>query len=301
MHNQINRFIDHRFKEEHPFSRDGIGMDDFALLMPNILNSSKDNLDHYIARLEQLLYQNKSCINCAAKICAYLSIISKSISKQKSKNYLKQLYGFESHPRCERNFRGEVYASLRDTSDCLRNDLPDLMSVDEMRLFLKGQLPNIKVPDDLYCVLDVPGLLAGMRKPNKRTDWRGLSRRGFNYVVCLETDTPEYDPSPLRFLSISKLENLSDPDDIPSEPQREEIYISGIVDRVERQLIGGRGVVIHCEGGRGRTGTVIGCILKRMRYKSREIINYLHNLNAKRGKDGWPEANWQSQLVDRFV
>jgi len=275
-------------------------MDDFALLMPQILKSNKEGLGHYITRLEQLLHKNKSCISCAAKICVYLSIISEGISKQKSKNYIKQLYEFESHQRCERNYRSEVYASLHDSSDCLNNALPDLMSVDEMSLFVKGQLSDMKVPQNLYCVLDVPGLLAGMHTPDRKTDWKGLSRRGFNYVVCLEADKPKYDPSPLRFLGICKLENLSDPDDIPSDPKREETYIKGIVDRVERKLIGGRGVVIHCGGGRGRTGTVIGCILKRMGYGSRVIINYLHDLHGKMGKDGWPEANWQSQLVDRF-
>jgi len=175
------------------------------------------------------------------------------------------------------------------------------MSIKTMSLFLKGQLPNIKVPDDLYCVLDVPGLLAGMRTPEKKTDWSGLSRRGFKYVVCLETSTPEYDPSPLRFLKCVELNNLYLADDLPPEPRREEILISEIVDRVERKLISGRGIVIHCGGGRGRTGTVIGCILKRMRYKSRAIINYMHDLHAERDEDGWPEAKWQSQLVEKFI
>lgn len=301
MHSKIDRFIDDRFNEEHPFRRERAGMDDFAKLMPEILNSSKDDLDRYIGRLDQLLYKNRDCISCTAKICVYLSIISKRLSKHMSKNYLKQLYELESHPRCKRNFRGEVYASLYNTSDCLYNDVPDLMSVDEMRLFLKGQLPDIKVPDELYCVLDVPGLLAGMRTPDKRIDWHSLSRRGFDYVVCLESNKPKYNPSPLRFLKCVELENLSLPDDSPSEPRREEIYISEIVDRAERQLISGKGIVVHCGGGRGRTGTVIGCILKRMRYKSRAIINFLHDLHGKRDDSGWPEANWQSQLVDRFV
>ena len=45
---------------------------------------------------------------------------------------------------------------------------------------------------------------------------------------------------------------------VPSEEE-----MRGILDVIDEALAGGRTVFVHCRGGIGRTGTVIGCYLRR--------------------------------------
>jgi len=286
MHNRINKFLDDAYKVQHPFSRNQPGTDIIAKLMPGILSSSEGDLEQYVAKLEQLLSKNINCSKCEAKILVYLNIITGQ------RKYLKRYYEID----LKRNIRSEIYASLNSASDCLHNKLPELMSVDEMQLFLKGKLPNIQVPHNLYTVIDVPGILGGMPKPDRKTDWNALSKIGFKYVVNVESDKPLYDPAPLTFLKCVELQN-----DMPANPKMELIYINEIVDRAERKIMSGHGVLVHCFGGRGRSGTVIGCILKRLNYKSKDIIKYLNKLHKQRGKEGWPEFTWQAEVVEKFI
>jgi len=59
----------------------------------------------------------------------------------------------------------------------------------------------------------------------------------------------------------------------------------------------GQGVVIHCQGGTGRTGTVLGCVLRKLEKGSgNEIVAWLGKLNARRGRT-WPESDIQGDLV----
>jgi protein-tyrosine phosphatase len=61
------------------------------------------------------------------------------------------------------------------------------------------------------------------------------------------------------------------------------------------------GILIHCEGGRGRTGTIIGAILRHCGYGAAEVINFLDAAYRAAGKlKGWPESPWQSQVVERI-
>ena len=62
----------------------------------------------------------------------------------------------------------------------------------------------------------------------------------------------------------------------------------------------GEGVAVHCGFGTGRTGTVIGCILKILGFESRQILEHLDELHKARGRPGWPESPWQARLVEEF-
>jgi protein-tyrosine phosphatase len=87
----------------------------------------------------------------------------------------------------------------------------------------------------------------------------------------------------------------------PRDPAREESLIRTAVGRIEEKLRVGDGVVVHCAGGTGRTGTVIGCVLRRLGLSGHEVSEYLRTLNVARGKTrGWPESPWQRALVERF-
>ena len=289
---EINRWIGNRFYEhEHPFRRGGAGMEDFAKLIPFLKASDASLVVECAAKIEKLLDNTAACSSCTAKIYVYLSIIYKEISKKKSNHYTKMMY--QTLQREERNYKSEVYGTMLEQAD--------LLSAEEMRLFLKKRMPHTKIPHDFYCITDVPAPLAGMCKPDGNTDWKGMARAGFKYVMNLVRDSaPPYDPSPLKFLCDSvELDNLNSDYQDPMDPEEEEKIIKRIVNTTIQKLDAKEGVVVHCWGGRGRTGTVLGCILKKIGYDSGMIKEYLRKLNVQRGNGGWPESPWQSWLLER--
>jgi protein-tyrosine phosphatase len=60
------------------------------------------------------------------------------------------------------------------------------------------------------------------------------------------------------------------------------------------------GILVHCEGGRGRTGTIIGAILRHCGYGAIEVIDFLNAAYRDAGRPrGWPESPWQAQVIER--
>jgi protein-tyrosine phosphatase len=59
------------------------------------------------------------------------------------------------------------------------------------------------------------------------------------------------------------------------------------------------GVLVHCEGGRGRTGTIIGLILRHFGYDPVYIEGLLNASCGEIGKPGWPESPWQASVIAR--
>lgn len=62
-------------------------------------------------------------------------------------------------------------------------------------------------------------------------------------------------------------------------------------------LDGGEGMAVHCAGGRGPTGTVIGRVLVRLGHEPDTVVQWLDALHHARGRRGWPEAAFQAQVV----
>lgn len=160
-------------------------------------------------------------------------------------------------------------------------------------------IPGLRMPYELYWVLQHPAPLAGMPYPSPRTPWQDIAAAGFRYVICLAGDGPGYDPSPLTITQRIGLQDLYD-GSVPRNPEQEERLIREVAQAVARKLQAGDGVVVHCAGGTGRTGTVIGCVLRLLGFSALEVVSYLDNLHKARGRSGWPESNWQSQLVQGF-
>lgn len=87
------------------------------------------------------------------------------------------------------------------------------------------------------------------------------------------------------------IEDLS----LPTEQQ-----MSNIIDFIDDRIANGHKVYVHCWGGVGRTGTVIGCYLIRHGYAKPdnviETINYLKRTTSISERDS-PETEEQIQFV----
>ncbi len=150
------------------------------------------------------------------------------------------------------------------------------------------------VPDDLYWVARAPVALAGMSYPG-RADWQLLHSHGIGHVVCLTADVVPYDAAPCTVTAV-RLQDLVDggpPDDEALERARVLHAVAAVIEQLER----GIGVVVHCMGGRGRAGTVIGATLVGLGHEPDTVVDYLDRVARSRGRRGWPESAWQSALV----
>jgi protein-tyrosine phosphatase len=170
-----------------------------------------------------------------------------------------------------------------------------LLKTDEMH-----KIPGIDSPGVFYQVLESPAPLAGMAYPHRNTPWQEIRLAGYQHVVRLEQYYRVYNPAPLKVLHATELEDLIH-GGLPVDPAREAHLIQEAVDITVERLLAGEGVVIHCAGGTGRTGTVIGCLLRRVGYTAEEVLDYLNRLNQKRGRSGWPESDWQANFVKRYL
>lgn len=171
-----------------------------------------------------------------------------------------------------------------------------------MHLLTAPQMPQIQdilMPNEFYWILKEPALLGGMSYPSSATPWQNIYDAGFHHIVCLTDDEPRYDPAPLSMLHAVKLQDLYG-GLAPRDSKREEHLIETAVHAVQGKLLHNEGVVVHCVGGTGRTGTVLGCTLRTLGLAASEVLAYLDELNKARGQAGWPEAAWQADLVERF-
>jgi hypothetical protein len=153
---------------------------------------------------------------------------------------------------------------------------------------------SLCVPDDLYWVTRAPVALAGMSYPG-RADWSLLHAQGIGHVVCLTHDRAPYDPGPCTITSL-RLQDLVD-GRAPHDHEHERTLVVAAVDDVCAQLARGIGVAVHCLGGRGRTGTVIGAVLVRNGHAPDDVIDYLRRVAQQRGRRTWPESEWQANLL----
>lgn len=153
---------------------------------------------------------------------------------------------------------------------------------------------NVDVPREVYWVLSSPVLLAGMKFPRPSFPWASLKAVGFGSVVSLHSGA--YDPAPLAIAFSEQLEDVISGGP-PTNEANETEKIRKAVVAVVAALQSGQGVVVHCFGGRGRSGTVIGCTLRQLGFEPDEAIAFLDRVHKARGKPGWPESPWQSSLV----
>jgi protein-tyrosine phosphatase len=172
---------------------------------------------------------------------------------------------------------------------------PPLLNLQEM-----PPVAGLKTPEEFYVVINEPAPLAGMPYPGESTPWNSFFQLGLRYVVQLETNRPNYDPSPLKPLFSVNMQDLFNGRH-PRDPQAEEVLILQVVSTTLDKIKQGEGVIVHCAGGTGRTGTIHGCCLVGLGYPADRVIRYLDRLNKARGKSGWPESPWQAEMVSKFA
>lgn len=174
------------------------------------------------------------------------------------------------------------------------------MSVEPIPPEALRSVAGLDIPQRFYQVLRAPAPFAGMSFPS-RPAWKSVAAAGFESIVCLTDNTSPYDPSPLRVLRALKFKDLVG-GARPEDPQREAAMLRDVVQGIVAELRSGRGVVVHCAGGTGRTGTVIACALAALGMPEDEVLKYMASVNtARRKSPGWPESEWQQRQVADFV
>lgn len=84
-------------------------------------------------------------------------------------------------------------------------------------------------------------------------------------------------------------------------PSAEEMR--AILDRIDRELADGQTVYVHCWGGHGRTGTVVGCWLVRHGSDPAEALARIRELRREVPEGSWmasPETEAQRQFVRQW-
>ena len=159
-----------------------------------------------------------------------------------------------------------------------------------------GFIGPLAVPGDLWWVCADPTPLAGMAYPRAGV-WDTLAERGFRHVIDLTGDAAKYDATPL----VSHASKLSDliGRRRPPDPERDEARIREAATLVADRWSAGEGVIVHCHGGRGRTGAVIGSALVLLGHEPDAVVDWLHRVQRTRGRRGWPEQRWQADVVLR--
>src|SRR5439155_23499637 len=166
------------------------------------------------------------------------------------------------------------------------------MSVEPIPPEALRSVSGLDTPQRFYRVLRAPAPLAGMSFPN-RPPWKSVAAAGFESIVCLTDNVPPYDPSPLRVLRAAKFKDLIGGGQ-PEDPQGEAEMLRDVVQATVAELRSGKGVVVHCAGGTGRTGTVIACALAARGMAHGEVLKYMAGVNTARGKSpGRPESEGQ--------
>lgn len=156
----------------------------------------------------------------------------------------------------------------------------------------EGNFAGLRVPSEFYWVARQPTILAGMQFPS-RVSWDQLHAAGIHRVVCLSGHT-EYSHAPLERYVVT-LEDLYGGRK-PSRENEEQLVVEA-ASLVQQALERDQGVVVHCDGGTGRTGTVLGVTLVLSGFAPGWVVTYLDRLHRTRGRAGWPESPWQEQVV----
>lgn len=153
------------------------------------------------------------------------------------------------------------------------------------------------LPRGFHLIIAKPALLGGSALPDDEVDWGLLHTCGFRHVICLCSEEPTYDPSPLRTLISEHLDALEQPPLIPRCPLNEMMTIISIARRIVDLIDSGEGVLVHSENGCGRTATVLGISLRMLGFEGHEVVTHLRGLHGQQDPPRWPQSPWQEEIL----
>jgi protein-tyrosine phosphatase len=84
---------------------------------------------------------------------------------------------------------------------------------------------------------------------------------------------------------------------IPDFGVPDDTHMTTILAAIDEALSAGRAIYVHCRGGIGRTGTVVGCWLVQQGRSGEEALRQVEALLGP----GSPETDEQRQLVRRWA
>jgi predicted protein tyrosine phosphatase len=151
--------------------------------------------------------------------------------------------------------------------------------------------------DGCYWV-DKGRFLAGTY-PHRSDTMARLRGLGVTLVVDL-TEPGEYGSLPYDALLGDGMRTVRRPLRDFAAPRSDEMR--EILDLIDSELAAGGVVYLHCYGGIGRTGTVVGCWLVRHGTPPEDAIEAIGRLRAAAGCGDWPspESAEQRRLVESW-
>jgi protein-tyrosine phosphatase len=148
-----------------------------------------------------------------------------------------------------------------------------------------------------------PGKLAIAPRPrgadwlkNEIADWQ---RAGLNTVVSLLTPAEEEDldlRDEARAVSEGAMKFISFP--IPDrEVPASQTEVAALLDKIDSDLAAGKGVIVHCRGGIGRSGLIAACLLVMKGLTPEAAV---HKVSQARGVSV-PETREQRNWIDQYA
>ena len=157
----------------------------------------------------------------------------------------------------------------------------------------------------------IPGRFAAGAYPNPdpRNDKVGqLLDAGVNLFVNLTQDYPGGTDSKMNRYDIRAAERHATVvrRDIADNDVTSKDRMIATLDVIDHHLRDGCNVYVHCWGGSGRTGTVVGCWLRRHGYaRSGDVLDLLRRLRSEGDRKGGhkptPQTDAQRQMVLEWV
>ncbi|MEX1007726.1 MAG: hypothetical protein WD271_07740 [Acidimicrobiia bacterium] len=150
--------------------------------------------------------------------------------------------------------------------------------------------------DGIWWAAREPLALGGMPRPRNGFPLARLAAaRDVSAIVCLAGTEVVYDATALRWQGF-ELQDLYGAL-APADASAEWLRVTEAAVATRELLDDGLGVIVHCAGGTGRTGTVIGAVLVSLGREPNAVAVWLDAVHKLRGRPGWPESPWQTEAL----
>lgn len=163
----------------------------------------------------------------------------------------------------------------------------------------------VPFPDSYWVI---PGRLLAGEYPaspyfeeETRRKVRQLLRAGVNYIVNLteEGEAKPYEPALEEETAGAENACICQRFPIPDYTAPTPEHLEAILNAIDAALATGKTVYVHCLGGIGRTGTVVGAYLVRRGMSGEQALEMIRQLRHNT-PDGWrpsPETEAQRNLI----